>query len=145
MRHHSVESARSEDSIWVPLHRLGLRSSNTPSIMIIHGINLQLGNYRPLTQLECEEPKFSESLKLRSGNFVFLNQSEGRRCGRRPTRRPGSSAMGKQFKRDANVARFSTCQDGVASLLRSPNRGLSQTSTADYCRFLVSLRIWLPS
>lgn len=78
MRHHSEESARSEDSsIWVPLHRLDLRFSNTPSIMIIHGINLQLGNYRPLTQLECEEPKFSESLKLRSGNFVFLNQSEG--------------------------------------------------------------------
>lgn len=79
MRHHSEESACSEEtSIWVPLHRLDLRSSNTPSIMIIHGINLQLGNYRPLTQLECEEPKFSENLKLHLGNFVFLNQTEGK-------------------------------------------------------------------
>lgn len=51
--------------------------------MIIHGINLQLGNYSPLTQRECEEPKFSESLKLRLGTFVFLNQSDGKVFGKK--------------------------------------------------------------
>lgn len=78
MRHHSGGSAATEcvwdvsykSSICVELHGFDRRSTNTPFIMIIYGINLQLGNYLSVTQRDFSPAKLFEHLKLQMVTFA---------------------------------------------------------------------------